>query len=76
MGFFWVGFVFWTLIIIGLVLLFYGLFKQSRGVLILSGFSFLLPMLYFLIGANNCFKLLALVPLLPFILAIFSRWHH
>lgn len=72
MGFYLFGFIFSTLLVSALVLLAYGLRKKSWQSLLISGIAFLLPMLYFG-GAENWFKLLALVPLVPFILAYYIK---
>lgn len=50
----------------------YGLCKKSWQSLIISVIAFLLPMLYFR-GAENWFKLLTLVPLIPFSLAFYTK---
>lgn len=72
MDFYWVGFIFWTRVVVALLLSVYGIWKKSWQALIISGIAFVLPMLYF-VGAENWFKLLALVPLVPFALAYFIR---
>lgn len=72
MNFYWVGFIFSTLIVSALLLSIYGLWKKSWQSLIMSGIAFLLPMLYFA-GAENWFKLLILVPLVPFVLAYYVK---
>ncbi len=72
MGFYWVGFIFWILIGAAFFLFIYGLWKKSWQALLISGIAFLLPMLYFG-GAENWFRLLALVPLIPFVLAYYTR---
>lgn len=72
MGFYWVGFIFWLLIGVALFLSVYGLWKKSWPLLLISGMAFLLPMLYFA-GAENWFRLLALVPLIPFALAYYIK---
>lgn len=72
MVFYWAGFIFWTLILTALLLSVYGLWKKSWQALLISGVAFLLPMLYFG-GAENGFKLLALVPLVPFVLAYYTK---
>lgn len=72
MGFYWVGFIFWILIGAALLLSVYGLWKKSWQALIISGIAFLLPMLYFG-GAQNWLRLLALVPIIPFVLAYYTK---
>jgi hypothetical protein len=59
------GTVFWLLVAGFVVLFIWGLMSKSRKLLIISGLAITLPSLYFL-GAENGFRLLALVPLLPF----------
>ncbi len=59
------GTVFWVLVSGFVVLFIWGLISQSWKLLIISGLAITLPSLYFL-GAENGFRLLALVPLLPF----------
>ncbi|SDH30847.1 hypothetical protein SAMN05443529_1121 [Desulfosporosinus hippei DSM 8344] len=72
MGFYWVGFIFWTLIGCALLLFVYGLCKKSSKALLISGTAFILPMLYFG-GAENWYGLLAFVPLIPFVLAYYTN---
>jgi hypothetical protein len=72
MEFYWAGSLFWTLIGVALLFLVYGLWKKSRQALIISGIVILLPMLYFG-GAENWFRLLVLVPMIPFILAHYTK---
>ncbi|WP_077623291.1 hypothetical protein [Sediminibacillus massiliensis] len=72
MDFYLAGFIFWTLVIIGSILFLFGLWKKSQKALIISGFTFLFPMLYF-IGAENWYRLLALTPIVPFVLAYFTK---
>jgi len=71
-GFYWIGFIFWVLIGTGLLLTLYGLWKKSWKALLLSGVVLILPMLYFG-GAENWFRILAFVPLLPFVLAYYTK---
>lgn len=72
MEFYWAGFIFWSLIIIAISLLGYGLWRKSWKALIVSGIVFFPPMLYFS-GAENWFRLLALIPLVPFVLAYYLK---
>lgn len=72
MGFYWVGFIFWFLIVASFLLLVLGLWKRAWKVLIGSGISIILPSLYFG-GAENWFRLLVLFPLLPFVLAYYTK---
>jgi hypothetical protein len=67
-GFYWVGLIFWLLIGVALLLLVWGLWKKSWIALLISGIALLLPSLYFG-GAENWFRLLVLLPLMPFALA-------
>ncbi|MEH7348723.1 hypothetical protein [Gottfriedia acidiceleris] len=71
-GFYWVAIVFWGLIVFGLFLWAWGLWKKSWKSLLMSGIALILPMLYF-VGANNLFRFLALVPLIPFALAFYTK---
>lgn len=72
MDFYWAGFLFWTTIGTGLLLFLYGIIQKSWLTLIFSGIALFLPMLYFA-GANNWFRLLAFVPLIPWTLAFFLK---
>lgn len=71
-GFYWVGLIFWGLIGSGLFLLTWGLWKKSWRSFLLSGMALFLPMLFFG-GANNWFRLLSLLPLIPFALAFYTK---
>lgn len=72
MSFYWAGFIFWALIFIAVLLFIYGIWKKSWQSFIISGMALVLPMLYF--GcAENAFKLLMFVPLIPFSLAYIIR---
>lgn len=71
-GFYWGGLIFWVLIGSGLILWAWGLWKKSWKSLLISGISLILPMLYFG-GAENWFRLLALLPLIPFALAFYIK---
>ncbi|RSD28838.1 hypothetical protein [Mesobacillus subterraneus] len=67
------GNIFWLLVAASGVLFVFGLLSKSWKHLVLSGAAVLLPSLYFL-GAENWFRILALMPLLPFGLAcLFGR---
>jgi hypothetical protein len=72
MGFYWVGFIFWFLIGASFLSLILGLLKKSRKVLIFSGISLILPSLYFA-GGENWVRLLVLFPLIPFVLAYYTK---
>ncbi|RXT07145.1 hypothetical protein [Ammoniphilus sp. CFH 90114] len=69
---YWIGYIFWALIIVAAVSVVYGLSKKSWQALVICGITLLLPMLYFA-GAENWVRLLGLVPLLPFVLAFYIR---
>jgi hypothetical protein len=58
------GTIFWLLVVASGFLFIGGLINTSWKLLLMSGMAVTLPSLYFL-GANNAFRLLALVPLLP-----------
>ncbi|ESU33216.1 hypothetical protein G3A_07540 [Bacillus sp. 17376] len=64
------GTIFWLLIVASGFLFIWGLINKSWKLLLMSGMAVTLPSLYFL-GAENEFRLLALVPLLPFGLSYF-----
>ncbi|MBT2691606.1 hypothetical protein J7E32_01115 [Bacillus sp. ISL-55] len=64
------GAIFWLLIVASGFLFIGGLVNKSSKLLLMSGVAVTLPSLYFL-GAENGFRLLALVPLLPFGLSYF-----
>ncbi len=70
MGFNWVGFIFWFLIGTSVILFIWGLWEKSWKILLSSGVALTLPSLYFL-GAENWFKILALLPVIVFILAAY-----
>jgi hypothetical protein len=72
MDFYWVGLIFWTLIVASFLLLILGLWNKSWRVLIYSGISLILPSLYF-VGGENWVKLLVLFPLIPFVLALYIK---
>ncbi|MDQ0232695.1 CHASE2 domain-containing sensor protein [Metabacillus malikii] len=72
MGFYWVRFIFWILIVVSSLLLIGGLWKKSWKVIICSGILIILPSLYFG-GAENWFRLLVLFPLIPFVLAFYIK---
>lgn len=67
------GFIFWSFIVVPVLLILYGVWKKSRKSLIISGLALSLPMLYFGVAANNWFKLLVIVPLIPFVLAFYTK---
>lgn len=72
MNFYLVGFTFWLLIGVSVLLFVWGLWKKSWKTLLISGFTTIPPTLYFS-GAENWFKVLALLPLLLFFLAYYTR---
>ena len=72
MDFYWAGLIFWILIGASLLLFIWGLRRKSWKLLLMSGITVLLPSLYFG-GAENWFRLLALLPLIPFALAYYTR---
>lgn len=72
MGFFWVGLIFWLLLGASVLLFIWGLWKKSWKALLISGIALVLPSLYFL-GGNNWFRLVSLLPLIPFLLAFHTR---
>ncbi|WNF24631.1 hypothetical protein [Mesobacillus jeotgali] len=59
------GTIFWLLVLAFGFLFIGGLINKSWKFLFMSGLAVTLPSLYFL-GAENWFRSLALVPLLPF----------
>ena len=67
-GFYWVGLIFWLLISSGFILLVLGLWKKSWKTLVVSGVALILPTLYFG-GAENWFKMVVFLPLIPLVLA-------
>lgn len=64
------GTIFWLLIIAAGFLFIGGLINKSWKLFLMSGLSVTLPSLYFL-GAENWFRILAIVPLLPLGLSYF-----
>lgn len=64
------GTIFWLLIAAFGFLLIGGLIRKSWKLLLMSGVAVTLPSLYF-VGAENWFRSMALVPLLPFGLSYF-----
>lgn len=72
MGFYWVGRIFWLLIGASILLFIWGLLKKSWKALLISGIALILPSLYFL-GAENGFRLLGFLPLIPLFLAYYTR---
>jgi len=70
MGFYWIGFIFWSLIVTSVFLLIWGICKKSRKALFISGITLFLPSLY-LLGAENWLRALALLPLISFFLAAY-----
>lgn len=64
------GLLFWLMIGVAGVLFAFGLKTKSWKALLWSGVTIFLPSLYFL-GAENWFRILALVPLVPIGFAYF-----
>ncbi|MGV2941268.1 hypothetical protein AB5I83_16820 [Mesobacillus sp. LC4] len=64
------GTIFWLLVVAFGFLLIGGFIAKSWKLLLMSGLAVTLPSLYFL-GAENWFRVLALVPLVPFGLSYF-----
>lgn len=59
------GTIFWLLVVASGILFLAGLISRSWKLLLLSGLAVFLPSLYFL-GAENWFRIIAVVPLIPF----------
>ncbi|WP_043933856.1 hypothetical protein [Bacillus sp. EB01] len=72
MEFYWVGFIFWFLIIASFLSLIVSLLKKSWKILIFSGISIVLPSLYFA-GGENWVRLIVIFPLIPFVLAYYTK---
>lgn len=72
MSFYWVGFIFWFIIVASFLLLIVGLWKRIWKVLICSGILLALPSLYFS-GAESWFRVLVFFPLIPFVLAYYTK---
>jgi hypothetical protein len=72
MSFYWVGLIYWIIVVTSFLLLIWGLWKKSWKVMIFSGISLILPSLYFG-GAENWFRLLVPFPLIPFVLAYYIK---
>jgi hypothetical protein len=64
------GLIFWTLAAASIILFVFGMRNKSWKALVWSGIIIFLPAIYF-IGAENWFKLLGLVPLIPLGMAYF-----
>jgi len=74
MDFFLVGILYWLLVGVSLFLLFWGVWKKSWKVLLVSGIALLLPFLSLYFGsAEGWFKLSVLPPLVIFILAYYTK---
>ncbi|MEK4441491.1 MULTISPECIES: hypothetical protein [Niallia] len=65
MNVYWFGQLFWLLTGGAFLFFLIGLRWQSWEIVLISGILFFVPALYFL-GANNWFRLLVIVPLIPF----------
>lgn len=72
MGFYWFGLIFWLLIGASMLLFIWGLKSKSWKALFVSGIALILPSLYFL-GANNWFRIVVILPLIPLFLAYYSK---
>lgn len=72
MGFYWIGFIFWLLIGASMLFFIWGLWKRSWKALLISGSALILPSIYFL-GAENWFRILGFLPLIPLFIAYYSR---
>ena len=68
MDFLLVGIVLWLLVVGSVVLFLWGLYKKSWKALLISGIAFIIPA-YSFIGTDGWVRLLALVPVVAFILA-------
>ncbi|EOR20827.1 hypothetical protein FKW81_17850 [Rhodobacter capsulatus] len=64
MDFYWVGLLFWCLILISIFCFIFGVLKNSLKLLTLSILS-ILPISYYFFGAENIFKILVFLPLIP-----------
>lgn len=75
MGLFLMGILLWSLVIASVVLLVYGLWKQSWKALALSGVALLLPMglIAFDGSGSMWFKLSIVPPLLIFVAAYYMK---
>jgi hypothetical protein len=73
MGFYYVGFIFWLLIFISLLLILWSIWRMSWKALVSSGITFFPIGLYFFAAAENAFRLLIFLPIISFILAYFIR---
>jgi hypothetical protein len=56
-----------------MLLFIWGLWKKSWKALLISGIAFILPSLYFLVAAENWFRILGFSPLIPLFLAYYIR---
>jgi len=65
-----ISLIFWTLVVAAVILVVFGVRNKSWKALVWSGIIICLPALYFF-GAENWFRLLGLVPLVPFGMAYF-----
>lgn len=68
MEFYWYGLLFWLLVGVSFLLFILGLWRGSWKALFISGILFIFPSLYF-IGAENWFRILVVIPVVPFVLA-------
>jgi hypothetical protein len=67
--------VLWQLsLVISFLMFFFGLFTRQKTALLISFFTSLPIALYFF-GANNAFKLVALIPLVPLLIMYLFHRH-
>ena len=72
MDFYWIGLIFWILIIFSILFLVRGLKTKSIMNFVFSALIFL-PISYYFSGAENVFKLIMFYPIIPIIFALFFR---
>ncbi|PAQ13477.1 hypothetical protein CD798_15420 [Bacillaceae bacterium SAOS 7] len=68
MGFYWIGFVFWTLIFTSIICVVWGIWKKSASRLVIGAILFV-PIAYYFSGAENHFKYIMLTPIVFLIMA-------
>ncbi|WP_430787490.1 hypothetical protein VBD025_16600 [Virgibacillus flavescens] len=67
----WIVFLWQVSFIVSIITFLYGIFKGSWVCLLISTVTFL-PIAYYFNGANNGFRLIALIPILIVVLAIIT----
>ena len=68
-------FVLWQLsLVISFLMFFFGLFTKQKTALLISFFTSL-PIAYYFFGANNAFKLVALIPIVPLVIIYLFHRH-